>query len=280
MRTTWGPEADQIIFDVGPLGCRVSGGHGHADLLSIQASFRGQPYLVDPGTFSYAPDEGWRDYYRSTAAHSTVEIDQLGQAVPRGAFGWVSRPRAHLTRWISTSGVDSATAEHRAYGRLDDPVTHRRAVHFVKPRYCLVVDDMEGAAEHQVRIRFQFAPMSVTLDPKGWIRAGRDTAKGLLLHVFATTTVQMAILAGETDPMQGWVSSGYGRHQPGPVLVCSLTATLPVRFITLLLPSDDLSAAPPSVSPLIEHGWLRGLALGEGCELIRIDDLMARSSGS
>ncbi len=274
MRTDWGSEADQIILDVGTLGCHVSGGHGHADLLSIQASFRGQPYIVDPGTFRYTPEEGWRSYYRSTAAHSTVEIDQLGQAAPQGPFGWVSRPRAQLIRWTSTPAFDSATAEHRAYVRLQDPVIHRRAVHFSKPRYCVVVDDLEGSAEHRVNLRFQFAPMSVTLDPSGWIRAGRDTAKGLLLHVFATSALKTTILEGETDPKQGWVSSDYGRHQAAPVLVCSLTAVLPVRLITLLLPSEDLSASPPAVSPLTADGWLRGLILEDGREVIRVDDLM------
>src|SRR5258708_38394441 len=99
MSNGWVGATDQILLDVGPLGCRVSGGHGHADLLSIQASFRGQPYIVDPGTFTYAPDEGWRSYYRSTAAHSTIELDQVGQAVPHGAFGWGSHPRAHPGRW-------------------------------------------------------------------------------------------------------------------------------------------------------------------------------------
>jgi Heparinase II/III-like protein/Heparinase II/III N-terminus len=277
MRSNWGSEADQIILDVGPLGCRVSAGHGHADLLSIQASFRGQPYIVDPGTFRYSPDEGWRSYYRSTAAHSTVEIDQVGQAVPHGVFGWVTRPRAQIIRWTSTPAFDSATAEHRAYSRLQDPVIHRRAVHFAKPRYCVVVDDLEGAAEHRVSLRFQFAPMSVTLDPSGWVRAGRDTATGLLLHVCATSALKTAILEGETDPKQGWVSSDYGRHQPAPVLVCSLTAVLPVRLITLLLPTDDLSASPPSVSPLTEDGWLRGLVFEDGRELIRADDLMAHT---
>jgi hypothetical protein len=278
IRTSWGSEADQIIFDVGPLGCPVSGGHGHADLLSIQASFRGQPYIVDPGTFSYTRDEGWRSYYRNTAAHSTVELDQVGQAVPHRAFGWVSRPRAQLIRWASTPAFDSATAEHRAYSRLQDPVIHRRTVHFVKPRYCVVVDDLEGAAEHRVSLRFQFAPMSLTLDPSGWIRAGHGTAKGLLLHAYATSALKTVILEGDTDPKQGWVSSDYGCHQPAPMLVCSLTTVLPVRLITLLLPTDDLSACPPAVSPLTEDGWLCGLIFEDGREVIRADQFMGRRS--
>jgi hypothetical protein len=266
MRTGWDREADQVILDGGPLGCRISGGHGHADFLSIEASFRGQPYIVDPGTFRYTADEGWRSYYRGTAAHSTVEIDAVGQAVPRGPFGWASRPRAQIIRWTSTPDLDAAAAEHHAYGRLQDPVVHRRTVFLMKPRYCVIVDDLEGAAEHRVRLRFQFAPMSVTLDPSGWVRAGRGTQKGLLLHAFSTTALKAAILEGETHPRQGWVASDYGDHQPAPMLVYSVTGPLPLRIVTLLLPTDTLVGSPPPVSQVTEGGCLRGLSFDDGLE--------------
>jgi hypothetical protein len=264
MRTGWADDADQVILDAGPLGCHVSGGHGHADLLSVEASFRGQPYIVDPGTFRYTADEGCRSYYRGTAAHSTVDIDEAGQAVPDGPFRWVSRPRARIVRWTSTPELDAATAEHDAYGRLQDPVVHRRTVFLVKPRYCVIVDDVEGGAEHRIRLRFQFVPMAVTLDPSGWVRAGRGRQSGLLLHAFSTSALKAAILEGETDPRQGWVASDYGDHHPAPMLVYSVTAPLPVRIVTLLLPTDALLAPPPVVSPLIEDGRIRGLAFDDG----------------
>ena len=276
MRTGWDREADQVILDGGPLGCRISGGHGHADLLSLEASFRGQPYIVDPGTFRYTADEGWRIYYRGTAAHSTVEIDEVGQAVPRGPFGWVSRPRARIISWTSAPDLDTAVAEHHAYGGLQDPVVHRRAVCLMKPRYCVIVDDLAGAAEHRVRLRFQFAPMAVTLDPTGWVRAGRGTQEGLLLHAFSASALKPAILEGETDPRQGWVACDYGDHQPAPMLVYSVTAQLPVRIVTLLLPTDTLLAPPPSVSPLTEGGWIRGLAFDDGREPSWTDNFTGR----
>src|SRR5439155_23657807 len=56
MRSGWGPNDHQLIFDVGPLGCPVTGGHGHADLLSVQCAVFGEPYLVDSGTYCYAGD--------------------------------------------------------------------------------------------------------------------------------------------------------------------------------------------------------------------------------
>jgi hypothetical protein len=271
MRSDWGGAADQIVFDVGPLGCGISGGHGHADLLSIQASFRGQPYIVDPGTLRYTDDDGWRTHYRSTAAHSTIEVDQVGQAVARGAFSWVSRPAAALTHWASTATLDTAVAEHRAYLRLADPVLHRRMVVLRKGRYAVVVDDLEGTAEHRVALRFQFAPMSVTLDPSGWIRAGRGADHGLLVHAFSTGSLKATVHEGETDPKEGWISPAYGRQEPAPVLVYSLTTVLPARVITLLLPTDTLSDSPPAVSPLVEDGRLHGLVFEHDREVFRVD---------
>lgn len=266
MRSGWDSSADQVILDGGPLGCHVSGAHGHADLLSVQCSFRGEPYIVDPGTFRYTADGGWRNHYRSTAAHSTIEIDFLGQAEPRGPFGWDGRPRAQITHWSSTPSLDVATAEHGAYRRLPDPVVHRRTVLFVKSRCCVVVDDLEGTQEHRFNLRFQFAPMSVTVDPTGWVRASRNVTKGLLLHAFASTALKIAVLEGETNPRQGWISRAYGDHQPAPVLVYSATAILPVRIITLMLPTDAIGARPPSVSTIQEGGRLRGLVFDDGFE--------------
>ncbi len=267
MRSDWGREADQIIFDVGPLGCRISGGHGHADLLSLQCSFRGQPYVIDPGTFRYGADGGWRSHYRGTAAHSTVDVDSAGQAVPRGPFRWASRPAARLVQWESTVGRDVAVGEHRAYCRLADPVIHRRQVILEKGRYCIVVDDLDGRAEHRVDLRFQFAPMSVTLDAGLWARAVRNAGAGVIVHALATVPLKASLLEGETDPRQGWISSHYGDHQPAPLLLYSTVARLPVRIITLLIPTDDPLGSLPTVSALLENGALVGVLLDGGRQI-------------
>lgn len=259
MRSGWDRAADQIIFDVGSLGCHVTGAHGHADLLSIQASFGGHPYIVDPGTFRYTGDGGWRGYYRGTSAHSTVDVDGAGQAVPRGPFGWISRPSARLVHWESTASRDVAVGEHRAYGRLPDPVVHRRKVIRESSRRCIVVDDVDGRSEHRVDIRLQFAPMSVTLDSSHWVRAVRTPTAGLFIHAFASVPLKTTVLEGDLDPRQGWISTAYGRHEPAPMLLCTTVARLPLRIITVLIPTDDPAGPPPSVSPLSEHGEMVGV---------------------
>ena len=160
MRNGWATDAHQLIFDVGPLGCPHSGGHGHADLLSVQCAAFGEPYLVDAGTGSYAADRPGADFFRSSAAHSTVVVDGIGPGAARRAVLLARRGRsARLRRWVSSEAYDLADAEHDAYRPLADPVVHRRRVLFVKPRYWVVVDDLDGSAEHRVELGFQFAPV-------------------------------------------------------------------------------------------------------------------------
>jgi hypothetical protein len=254
MRSGWERDAHQLVLDAGPLGCPVSGGHGHADLLGIQLVAFGEPCLVDPGTHCYTASRQWRDHFRSSAAHSTVTIDGHSQAEPAGWFAWQERPRARLRRWVSTPVLDLADAEHTAYRRLPDPVTHRRRVVWVKPRYWVIVDDLAGAAEHAVEVRFQCAPLDVRVDPTLWGRVRGARGRGLLLRAFATVPLKAEVRTGEPAPIAGWVAPDYGRLEPAPVLVYSTVAGLPLRIVTLILPVPDPSGAPPAVSPLLDGG--------------------------
>lgn len=272
MRTDRGDRAHQLIFDAGPLGCPVSGAHGHADLLSIQCAAFGAPCLVDPGTFSYA-DSRWREHFRGTAAHSTVTVDGESQAVSTSAFSWLRRPAARLLDWRSDDAFDFAEGAHDAYARLEDPVTHRRRVLFVKPRYWVVVDDLDGAAEHSVSVRFQLAPMPVVVDAAQWARAGRPDGSGLLIRSFSAAPLKCEVHEGELAPMQGWVSEDYGRRRPAPSLVYATVARLPLRIISLIIPTDRASAPAPDVAPLAREGaGIVGLSFGLGGEIVRFED--------
>jgi hypothetical protein len=273
MRSGWDARAHHMIFDAGPLGCGMSDAHGHADLLSIQVSAFGAPCLVDPGTYCYIAEPEWRAFFRGTTAHSTVLVDGTGQAAPAGPFRWDSRPRARVRRWVSSEAFDFVDAEHDAYRRLPDPVLHRRRVLFVKPRYWVVVDDLEGTGEHRLELRFQFGPMEVTVDSALWARARGPEGRGLLVRPFAGVPLKPEVIEGEIAPIQGWVSPNYGQRQPAPLLVYLTVTRLPLRIVTLLFPVQDASAPFPAVSALVGDGpGPVGLVLGDGEESVRFDE--------
>ena len=83
------------ILDLAELGPIYLPGHGHADTLSFELSINSYRFIVNAGTYGYEYNKN-RVWERSTAAHSTVEINgenssevwksfRVGiRAVPRG----------------------------------------------------------------------------------------------------------------------------------------------------------------------------------------------------
>jgi hypothetical protein len=272
MRNGWAPDAHQLVFDVGPLGCPYSAGHGHADLLSIQCSAFGRPFLVDAGTGSYA-DPPWRNYFRNTVAHSTVVVDGTSQATAAGPFAWRHKPQARLRRWISNDSFDFADAAHDGYLRLADPVRHRRRVVFVKPRFWLLIDDLEGREAHELDLRFQFGAAEATVEEGSRVRATAG-GRALVLCPVASGPLQVRVSRGRRDPLEGWWSPDYGQRRPASVVVYSARPRLPFRIVTLLLPVAEAAGPVPSFVPLWgARGELSGVALGSEGERIDIDGL-------
>ena len=270
MRSGWNRDAHQLIMDIGPLGCHVSSGHGHEDLLAVHCSVFGDRVLVDAGTYGYTAEPAWRNYFRSAAAHNTVTVDGLGLSEPSGPFGWRRRPRAVLRQWITTTEFDLADAEHNAYAHLDRPVTHRRRVVFVKPDFWVLIDDIVGDGSRTVDLAFQLAPLPVELVSPDCCRV--ETERGAVLWIvpLASTPMTNRIRSGEMQPIRGWISERYGHKQPSPALICSAHAELPMRAITILYPTRNRSTHAPAVERLFDNGTLCGVHI-DG-RTVRLDD--------
>ena len=138
-----------VQFDAGPFGWGGAG-HSHADTLSLVAWLRGEPLLLDPGTFTYMGDPGQRDAFRGTASHNTVCIDGLNQAQTAGPFRWAQKPEVKLNAFkaIPQAGLADAICIYNG-------ITHRRRVLLTDSRL-LVLDEIEGpAGDHECRQLWQ-----------------------------------------------------------------------------------------------------------------------------
>jgi hypothetical protein len=228
---------------------------------------------VDPGTYCFRDEPEWREYFRSTAAHSTVVVDGQSQAQPEGPFGWRSQPRVRIREWHSTPQFDFLDADHDGYKTLPDPVTHRRRVIFVKPGYWILVDDLSGAARHQVDLRFQFGALDVALGAHPWARAKTAGGRVLWICPFPSAPVQPALIKGELSPLQGWISPQFGQRQPAPMLIYSFAVALPWRIVTLLLPDRQGMTTPPAVRAIYDDaGQPIGIAFDRPRRMVRFDD--------
>jgi hypothetical protein len=185
-----------LCFNASDAGLNGRGSHGHNDALSIEVSAGGRAFIVDPGTYVYSGDLQKRHEFRSTAYHSTVQIDGLEQNttdlhVPF-VIGNEARPR--VLEWQTSEDFDKVVAEHYGY-----PVIHRRTVVFNKRERAWVIDDeFIGDGEHLYEVRFHFAP---GLDVQ--VRDRAVEASGLTVSALSTD-VQPVL---ESQP----VSRDYGQ---------------------------------------------------------------------
>jgi len=149
-----------LLLNASDVGMNGRGSHRHNDALSVEVSSCGTPFLVDPGTYVYTADLHARNLFRSTAYHSTIEIDEVEQRTldEQTPFAIGSEAAARVLAWESTSEHDYVQAEHTGYERLSAPVTHRRAITFNKAnRWWLIEDELLGKGNHKIAIRFHFA---------------------------------------------------------------------------------------------------------------------------
>ena len=84
----------KVVFDAGAPGPEHALGHAHCDALSIEAFVDGEPWVVNGGTYAYQDElRGW---FRSTEAHSTVQVAGAEQHECWGEHRVARRGRAWL----------------------------------------------------------------------------------------------------------------------------------------------------------------------------------------
>jgi len=261
LRDGWHPDAAYVFFDGGVHGA-VNYVHAHADALSIEFSADRVAWIVDPGTYTYTKDPVLRDYFRSTAAHNTVVINGLSQAVPAGPFSWSHVPETTFRRLHMTDGEVLAEGEHNGYERLVPPVRHSRGCHLLKrtdgssaTSYVMLRDTIwTGGATHAA-LRFHLSPECRATHDGTCVRVSHVSGKQLTV-----ATWQLAA-DGTLSPLpikreMGWVSPCYGQREPAEILTAEIEAKASLTLITVLVPSRpgedlDLEALSKQESPCI-----------------------------
>ncbi|MFF1631882.1 alginate lyase family protein, partial [Streptomyces sp. NPDC058272] len=76
-----GPAGIWCRCDGGPHGFLSIAAHAHADALSVEVRHDGVDVLADPGTYCYHGQPEWRQYFRSTLGHNTLQLDGSDQSV-------------------------------------------------------------------------------------------------------------------------------------------------------------------------------------------------------
>jgi uncharacterized heparinase superfamily protein len=228
------PLAQQAVVDAGPQGVGRSG-HGHADALSLRLTVDGQRWLVDSGSGVYISSEpADRNTFRGTAAHNTMRVDDLDQAIPSDPFSWTAIPTTRTENWTAGKTFSYFAGSHDGYARLADPVTHRRCVLKVNGGPSLVRDVALGQQEHELELRWHFAPnLEVREDGSGVL----VTSTSNRADSRERPTLSLLMQDGaplKTEITRALLSPAYGKFEPAPVVRCHGRVQLPAEIATIL----------------------------------------------
>lgn len=233
MRDGWTSDANYLLLDCGAHGV-LNCGHAHADALSFELAARGRTLLVDSGTYTYTGSPELRDYFRSSAAHNTLTIDEESSSVSDGPFSWKETANASIIAWKRNARFDFLIGEHDGYKRLvPSPAIHTRSVLFLKNNYWVMRDVVKTNGTHQYDLHFHFAADSdASLEQfEGTTASATERAadkSGLQIFSFTDN--------GDWRIENGWVSSCYGERSNAAVCTFSSKSECSQEFFSFLIP--------------------------------------------
>lgn len=204
----------KLVADFGPHGYGPLYAHAHADALSITIDGAGEQILIDPGTYCYHGQRVWRNWFRSTRAHNTLEVDERDQSEMRGPFLWGRVAKTRLECW-TLGGRAECAASHDGY----TPWRHRRTISTDFEDKYVVWDEV--FAEMPLAIRpnkitlwWHFAPGELS------VKDGHATWQGKLFECLLEWEPcgEAITYLGEQAPLQGWMSPKFSVRVAAPAL--------------------------------------------------------------
>ena len=216
--------------------------------MHVDLWWRGINLARDAGTYLYNGGPPWNNGLAGTAVHNTVTVDHRDQMRRAGRFLWVDWAQA-LGRLHSSSAhacADRFEGEHDGYRSLG--VKHRRMVQWLGGQGWVIVDDIEGAGEHDVRVHWLTADLPYEVADSPFQVAFTAGQSRVRWNIFSSSTGNGAIVragvpvdgdsAGKHEQLLGWESPTYGDLRPAISLVYQTRSQLPVRFVTVVLTDE------------------------------------------
>lgn len=235
-----GDDRHHIVFTARAFGEELTG-HSHAHALHFVLRLDGRDLLLDSGTFTYISDRALRDRFRSNAAHNTVRVDGLDQAVPVHAFRWVDRWRGRLdeagneAKPNERKPIESIAGRFSAAATLGDPDGRfrlHRTLRWATGEALVCEDTIEGLAaesatgEHRIEQFWQLPPEA------RWDGSSRRVEWPGGAWMELPPQGEVAIEPAE-------VSNVLYQRSPAQTLRLSVNAVLPCRLaVTLRTPKE------------------------------------------
>ena len=131
-------------------------------------------------------------------------------------------------------GLAVAQGEHYGYMRHGGSCVHRRTILYDLNETWVVVDDISGQGNHEVRLHWQAGAFAAL--EAGTANAMRIATPAGDFEVAGHGASECSLVTGRQEPPRGWLSRYYGEKSPAPSFAAIAHGSLPIRLVSVLSP--------------------------------------------
>ena len=187
---------------------------GHADMLHFDLWYKGVNVLTDIGSYSYNPEDKFRDYFTATRNHNTITINDQNQTKKGPRFLTINWPDGFLKKF--KNGEDSVffSGFHTAYTNI-----HTRTIEY-KDNCYVITDQIDNEEREIIKIKLNWnIGTEIVRLGESKFRLLVEEKDSLLLEISSNTPGNVQIYFGDEDRPAGWRSLYYGEIMPVNQLV-------------------------------------------------------------
>jgi len=186
--------------------------HAHADCLTIDLYYQGQPIIVDTGTSEYKAGE-IRDLERSTLAHNTITIANQNQSEIWGSFRVGRKAQPFNVESGNSLEWQWVSAAHNGYTKPPLNAIHHRWVG-LGTKEIVIIDYLETAVDTNYISTLHFAPgVVLNYDAETGVYESPLEKTNLYLKVFGLETDD-EVKWLDADISKSWYAPEFGRRYP------------------------------------------------------------------
>jgi uncharacterized heparinase superfamily protein len=206
----------ELAFDCAPPCPKELPPHAHADCLTVDLYFNGQPLIVDTGTSQYGGG-AIRAYERSTLAHNTIAIANRDQSEVWGSFRVGRKAQPFNVRSGTFEGWQWVSAAHDGYTHPPLNAVHQRWVGLGNQEL-VILDHLKTTRPTEYTSTLHIAPgLSLVYHPdideySCQLKAGHFYIK--VLGLGRDDRVKWM----DSDTSQSWYAPEFGQRYPRGLL--------------------------------------------------------------
>jgi len=212
---------------------------GQPDMLHLDVRYGGYNILVDPGSYSYNPGEGWAGCFSSTRSHNTISVDGRDQMKKGSRFMWIDWVQGKTLEFGPKGSAYICMGEHFGYS----PVIHRR---FIALRECtlVIVDYLFGdTKKHEYTLHWLVDDLA--LRGNEWGAMIRIEGQKVSLKTGCSHEASATWVRADEKNKRGWQSLYYGEKLPAWSYQMNVSSSEPALFVTMLKPASDNELLTP-----------------------------------